>query len=420
MIRMILFFGMILFWTKSNGQQNPSIQENKIFKNTILSVQAYNSNNEESIPVIQLNNGEEIIIEFDELGRANSNYQYSIEHCTSDWKISPISKLDYSGGFTSDRISDYKLSFNTLTKYTHYKFNFPNTRIIPKIAGNYIVKVFESGKEKNPVFTQRIYITNNIATVNIDITPSEQVNKRNTHQKVNVNLSHNFPISNPNTDLKVVIMQNFNALTAKSFTQPTYIRNNSLIYNDMIMNDFPGGSEFRKFDIRSLRFKGINVQDIFRDSTNRVILVVDDANSRFRYTSQFDENGNFFIQNQDGRNPKIDADYVNVYFRLKTVKPEPNVRIYVIGRFNNYALTNQNELKYDLQSQSYFGNILLKQGLYDYKYLWVKDAQLADENPIEGNFYETENTYQVFFYYTKPGSRWEELISYSNVNTTKR
>ncbi len=420
MLRSILFLGLLLNTAVSVGQTNNSVQENRIYKKSIYTVLCYNSKQEQSFPILNLGSGEELILEFDELGKSNANYHYSIEHCTSDWKVSPISRLDYLEGFSSDRITDYKLSFNTIQPYTHYQIKLPNAQMRPKIAGNYILKVFENGKEKTPILTQRFYITNNLASVSIDVVPSDQVTNRNSHQKVNFTFTHPFPIANPNFDLRAIVMQNFDENTVKTNLKPIAIRNGSMVYNDMTLNDFSGGSEFRKFDTRTLRFKGINIQDIFRDTTNSVILGVDDVLSKFSYTSQFDENGNFFIKNQDGRNSKTDADYAHIFFRLKSQKINTPGKAYVVGRFNNYTLSPENELIYNDQQKAYLGNLFLKQGLYDYRYVWVTADKKADMSPFEGSFYETENTYQVFMYYKKPGARWEELIAYANTNTTKR
>ncbi|RZL02454.1 MAG: DUF5103 domain-containing protein, partial [Pedobacter sp.] len=382
-------------------------------------VECYNSKKEQSPPVIALN-GEQLIFSFDDLGPANQDYSYTIEHCTSDWKPSRINTLDYLKSFSEDRLIDYRISFNTIQKYTHYELKLPNDQIAPKIAGNYLLKVYEDGNMQKPVISQRIYITNNTVNVGTEIVPSSQVPDRQRNQKVNFTIFHSMPIANPYLDLKAVVMQNFDPLTSKLNTKPSFIRQGSLVYNDLTTNDFAGLSEYRKFDFRSLKFKGEGVSEIYRDSVNSVVLYRDQVNKTPRYTNQFDENGSFFIRNNDGRDNRTEADYASVFFSLNSMPPYPDGSLYVVGRFNNYSLNNENRLNYVEDRKTFFGSLLLKQGLYDYRYVWVGADGKVYPAEFEGSYFETENTYQVLVYYKRPGARWEELVGYTNVNSVKR
>ncbi|MNR06344.1 hypothetical protein D3C85_1224130 [compost metagenome] len=123
----------------------------------------------------------------------------------------------------------------------------------------------------------------------------------------------------------------------------------------------------------------------------------------------------------EGRDPNTDSDYANVQFSLNASPPGAGGDAYVVGRFNNYVLNEASKLSYEPSRRRFYKNIKLKQGLYDYKYVWLdKQSGKTDQSLFEGSFFETENTYQVFVYYRRPGSRWEELIGFVNVNTTKR
>jgi hypothetical protein len=216
-------------------------------------------------------------------------------------------------------------------------------------------------------------------------------------------------------------MQNGNPQTAILNTRPQFIKPGSLVYNELNSNDFPAGNEFRKFDIRSLRFKAENVQDIIRDTAVNVILFQDVNTNKARYSNLVDENGSFFIRNQDGRDDGTESDYANVAFTLNAVPPTTSGDAYVVGRFNDYQISEVSKLHFDSSRKRFYTNIKLKQGLYDYKYVWLnKETNKIDQLTFEGSFFETGNTYQVFAYYKRPGSRWEELIGYSDINTLKR
>lgn len=385
--------------------------ENTVYLSQIKTVQCSNSQKEQSVPLINLRSNDQLLISFDDLDGGTKNYSYTIEHCTSDWKPSGLSTIDYLNGFSTDRINDYSYSSNTLQKFTHYQLKLPNDQVSPKISGNYLLKVYLDDDLNKPVLSQRFYVLDNQAGVAINLVPSPQVALRNSHQKVNFTVSFTGTVQNPFTDVKTVVIQNSIPQTATSNSRPSGIRPGALVYNDPQQNDFPAGNEFRKFDIRSLRYKTERVQEILRDTTNEVILF-EDQPTNGKYANLVDENGKFFIRNQDERDPATESDYANVSFALDASQLSGKDEVYVVGGFNNYAANESSRMRYDATRKRYVKTLKLKQGLYDYKYFLKSDMGLLDQTALEGSFFEAENEYLVFVYYKRPGSRWEELIGY--------
>lgn len=418
-MRFSLFICFLLICAVVNANAQNEYQ-NKTFNEYIKTVECYNTSKEQSFPIINLKTAETLTLSFDDLRGGQKDYYYSIEHCTWDWKSSKLNVLDYLEGVPQDILFNYKYSFNTLVKFTNYQLTFPNDQMRVKIGGNYIMKIYEDNDPNKLVLTQRFYVLNSAVSVGVEVVPATAVADRNSKQKINFNIFHQMPIYNPYLEVKAVVMQNQIPQTAIVNAKPSFVKPNTLVYNDINANHFWGGNEFRKFDTRSFRYKAEHVADIYRDSTQNVILSIDLPNGNARYSNQFDENGNFFIRNTDGRNNATDSDYAYVLFTLAAAPPTPKGSLYVFGKFNNYALTADNKLTFESSRRRFYGNIKLKQGLYDFKYVWVDEQGKFDDTVFEGSFFETENSYQVLAYYRKAGSRYDDLAGYSNVNSIKR
>ena len=69
-------------------------------------------------------------------------------------------------------------------------------------------------------------------------------------------------------------------------------------------------------------------------------------------------------------------------------------------------------MEYNPDSKAYECTLLLKQGAYDYEYLWVPEGESKGQTKlIEGDWYETKNEYLILLYFKERGSRYDRLIS---------
>ena len=60
--------------------------------------------------------------------------------------------------------------------------------------------------------------------------------------------------------------------------------------------------------------------------------------------------------------------------------------------------------------------VLLKQGSYNYQYLFVPTgSSVGQTGPIEGNYYQTQNEYSIYVYYRPMGARYDRLIGVTTV-----
>src|ERR1700761_3660242 len=275
--------------------------ENNVYSPSIKSVQFYNVKKNPSFPIIKLNSDEQVELDFDDLRGGMHYFYYTIEHCDGDWNSSNLGSTEYLKGFNEDKILDYAYSSATFQKYTHYTVKLPNANISPKISGNYVLKVYEDDDPTKIILTRKFYVLNDKVSISATLVPSNDQNKRTTNQKINFQLNYgSLVVQNPSNDLRIWVMQNQRDETGQFNTQPQYIRGNQLIYEDLNTNDFPGRNEFRHIDTRTLRLKSENIASIIKDTANSVVLVTDQSRNQPNYITNYDNDGNFYILNNDG------------------------------------------------------------------------------------------------------------------------
>lgn len=409
----------VLFYLVLPVRAQEGVFADRVFSKSIRSVEFFNSAKEQSLPLMTLNSSETLSLRFDDLSQEPHSYAYTFEHCDMNWKSSGLSPIDYLDGFTEDRINDYTVSLNTLQGYMHYSLTLPGQNMKPKIDGNYVLKIYEEGYPEKIILTRRFYVLNPLVTLKPEVVTSTQIANRKSHQKINITVEHpQLAIPNPYTDVKLVLRQNGRPDTEQTLERPNQIRSGQLVYNDPRSLEFSGLNEFRKFDFRTLRLQSERVGQIYKDSVNTVQLLADQPYAASNYSHSFDENGNFFIRNQDGREPATDADYAYVTFTLETPRPQGTGDVYIVGKFNDYRLNEENKMIYDASRSRFYGSVYLKQGLYDYQYIWAdkNNPEKINHTLFEGSFFETKNKYQVFFYYRRPGSRWDQLLGFQEFN----
>lgn len=412
----LLIFTFITFQTFAQTPYN-----NNVYNPAIKSVEFYNTQKQGSFPVIALGSDEKVLLGFDDLRGGSRNYYYTIEHCDTRWNSSSLSTAEYLQSFQDDRMYDYSYSSGTFQKYTHYEIKLPNNNIAPKISGNYVLKVYEDGDQTKLVLTRRFYVLGKRVSIAADVVASPNTQSRQTNQKINFTIDYTgLPVQNPSADVRAFVMQNARTETGILNTQPTYVRGSALIYNDIAINDFPGRNEFRLFDTRTLKLNSQHIARIIKDTANNVILLADPVRNSPDYILLYDNNGKFFVLNQDGRDPRTDADYAHMYFSLAGSTPGSTGSPYIIGSFNDYRPDDQSKLTLG-DDGKYHASLFLKQGVYDYEYVWVDNkTKKADDVPLEGSHFETENDYQILVYYRPPAARWDELVGFRELNSVKK
>lgn len=327
-------------------------------------------------------------------------------------------------GFQEDQVVDYRTSFNTLKPYTHYKIGIPTENIRPTLSGNYLLLVYRDGDRSAPVLTRRFFVLQPLMSVNPIIRrPSRPDVMAIAHEiDFDVNLGEQ-QVYNPFDELKVVIRQNGRWDNQVGGLPPQFIRNNTITYDHNDRNIFTAGNEFRQIDLRNIRFRGQGVSKVeIGPESVQMWAEPEEGRAHLRYFSYQDLNGNYLIQSNEARNSDNEADYIDVTFSLLQPSPLRNARVYLFGQLTDWKLDSTTELTYHSALGAYQITLSLKQGYYDYSYVWVGNGSpLADDTWFEGSHQETECDYEVFVYHQPPVSpRYDRLVAYTRFNSMNR
>ena len=404
-----IFFLLLVFICNLNI----CAQRNEILDKNIASFQVVANNDWLSLPIITLNSNDFVNISFDDLTHEYHRYCYKIEHCEADWQTSSaLFESDYIDGFASgNTIDDVQQSTNTVQLYTHYNISFPNNKCRPKISGNYRVTIYDENDEKHVVCRAYFMIVEPSMGVHLNVTTNTDIDINGKHQQVEMAVDYgNNIVSNPQTQIKTVVMQNNRWDNAVVNARPQYIKANGLQWIHCKDFIFDGGNEYRKFETLDVTHTTMGLESINWDGHNYHAWIWTDE-PRPSYIYDKDANGAFLIRNSDNIDNDVNSDYIITHFRLKS--PQTADPIYINGFFTNDRFLPQYEMKWNEKNQQYEGELLLKQGYYSYQYLMMKPEGKLKPVPSEGNFCQTENTYQALVYFKSNSDRTDRLVGYT-------
>lgn len=369
---------------------------------------------EDQFPVLRL--GESMTLEFDDLTAKEQDYYYKIVYCDYDWTPSQLLKSQYLVGVDNQRIVEYRNSYTTLQPYSHYRLTIPNTNVQLKVSGNYVLKIYNSSGVLQ--FSRRFVVYQDLVSVTATVKRSRNFNFLNEKQVVQFAINTaEFPVINPQKEVKIAILQNHFWPTALYHIKPQFITGTELVYKYDQETSFYGGNEFLNFDTKDLRVPTVAVSTIALMDVYHHYLFPNQYRFDKPYTYFPDINGDFVIRTLQGDDVSREAEYSKVHFSLPYTPAIGLDKVYVVGRFNNYALLQENQMSFNPQSGMLELTLPIKQGFYNYKYVVKHQDGTVDFNYVSGNFHFTENNYLILVYYRNFGELYDSIIGIGSVNS---
>ncbi len=386
-----------------------------IFDPDFKSLRIHNADNALLPPIIYLGTeGSRVRLSFDELAESNRYLRYRLRHCDADWRPTlTLTESEYVNGFNLGEIYSYALSERTLVHYVHYDLELPNEEVQPLISGNYVVEVFDDNDPDEVLLQARFMVSEERAPLSAKISSSTDVDYNSRHQQLEVEANlESARVADPFNDLRLVIVRN-GSLT-HTLDKPQRIAPGKAIYAHQKPLIFPAGNEYRRFESTNVRYPGMGIEEYtLIEPYYHVKLLTDKPRAYSHHIYDEGQGGRFFPNLLFSDDPDIEADYLVTHFVLQMPRL-PKDDVYIEGDLTQRRRDSDSRMVYDESLEAYVKTLLLKQGLYNYQYVVVPE-EANEQNPIEGDYYETDNEYLLLLYQREPGSRFDRLIGTLNL-----
>ena len=370
--------------------------------------------------IIKLGSDDYIDISFDQLSHDYHRYQYILSHCDANWEQSNLSDFDFLDGFNNNYIEDAETSMNTMVPYTHYRFTLPNEYVRLTISGNYMIEIFDEDDMSKPVLKTYFRVAENQVSISASVSSDTDIDRNKSHQQVSFDINYKgYTIRNPQQEVKVHVLQNNRIDNMVSNVLPSYVSPNELRYTNNRSLIFPAGNEYRRFEIVSTKYAGMGVESLGYYAPYYHATLYPDHLRTLNYLYDSDQNGKYLVRYNDAVDSNTEADYFFVHFALDSDHLLTGGNVYLQGEFTYDLFNEQTQMKYNSDSYMYESVQLLKQGSYNYQYLYVPQGSTKGETgPTEGNYYQTENEYLILVYHKPFGERYDRLIGVKQITFT--
>lgn len=367
------------------------------------------------VPILTLGESDQLNVNFDLIDYDVHYLRYSIKHCNADWQPSQLIESEYVSGFNQSDITDYAQSEGTFTHYFNYNFTLPNEDMQILKSGNYLLSVYEQDNPENVLFQTRFYVCEHTVNVAVETTSRTDIDYNNAHQQVSFEVSYKpGAIKTPYEELTAIVTQNSRTDNAVQVNRPMMVGGNKVTYDHIPSLIFNAGNEYRRMETVNVNSLNMGVSKIeYFEPYYHATVATDMPRAKTQYLYDQTQYGRFTIRNAEATDSRTQADYIITHFTLAPDEILPKGKIHIQGEFTQGLPSSATLMHYEPESGSYTCDLMLKQGHYNYQYLFVPDGtETGQTSYIEGDKYQTINEYLVKVYDRPMGERYDHLVGY--------
>lgn len=380
----------------------------------VRTVQLYRTGDETSLPVIGLEAGQTLTLEFDVLESFGEPLSVYFYHADRTWRRDLL-PVEFLATFQNDDLLDYTPSIGTEVPYAHYAYEFPNRNIRFLRSGNYVVRVTEAGNERAVLFERPFFITEQSAEVEFAVQDALGTGAGGSFFQPVARIRPPSGLDSPIYDYTVCFSRNARFELTRCAEEPT------LFGASLFQFYLPEEAAFRpegplyELDLTLLQAGPQVVRVDYETSPYTVLLGPNYA----RFGSDLFEaplSGQPVIETvrDAGMEPDIRAQYVEAHFAFVPQDEQPVAGpVILTGSFNGWVIDPAYELSWNAETGRYEGRFLIKQGLYVYSY-YVDDP--AERERLRRTIQLGQpNLYTAFVYLYDPSYDTDRLLAVSNI-----
>lgn len=374
----------------------------------VRSIQLHRTGDESSLPIQTLNSNGTLTLSFDILdegtGGPLSVYFY---HADRTWTRDLVPS-EYLRSFLSDDIRRYDPSSATEIRYVHYTYDFPNANIDFLTSGNYIIRVAEQGYEDEPLFERAFFVSEDAAEIEIAFRSGFSLGGSILQPVIQLRPGSRLEDVQA-FDYAACFVRNGRVEQTRCAPEPSII--DLALMQFYLPRDQAFSTEEQLYELDLGRLQvGPQIANVdFSTSPYAAELDLDYA----RFGSEINRaslTGQPVIDEVyvDGGRAETEAEYVDVTFRyVPENEQQARGAVIVSGAFNNWQIDPENTLSWVPDAGRYEGTLLLKQGLYLYRY-YVDDPAARPET----NLSLQQNLYTALVYVFDPTRLTDRLVAF--------
>ena len=374
----------------------------------VRTVQLYRGSDERSLPVTSLRSGEPLTLEFDVMEQEGRPLTVHFYHADREWNRD-LSPNQYLESYRDDNLVEYRPSQGTTVPYVHYTYQFPNDDIRFRLSGNYVLRVSERGREDEVLFERAFFVTDEAGSLDLGsesiVTPGQRQPSVRPMARFN-------PPANLRGDpfgYTACFVRNGRLPDTRCEDRPLLSQQPRLAFELDRGRAFDPTTADYTVDLSNLR-AGPKIERTDRTVTPfRVLLEPDYARFSGRSLDAF-LNGQILVREvlPGYSNPERTAEYVRTTFAFVPPEERPLAGgVVVAGSFSGMSAERGTEMEWRPARARYEGEVLLKQGYYQYFYE-ASDPLL--QKTVRESQSRLQSTYTTFLYYEDTSVSTDRLL----------
>ena len=375
---------------------------------SVRTVQLYQGEDEQSLPVTSLTGGGGLTLEFDLLGAEGRPLSVYFQHADRTWRrdLSPGQTLE---SFQDDRLVDYRSSRGTKVPYVHYQYRFPNDDIRFRISGNYILRVTERGRRDSVLFEQPFFVTEEEGGLQVNAEGLPVPGQQQPTLRPRARFAPPSAIQGDPFGHAVCFVRNGRLADTRCQDRPLLVRQPNLEFELGRDRAYAPATAEYGLDLSTLRSTAQIARVERTPSPTRVFLDPDYA--RFTEGTRGPSlNGQTVVRGalSARADPGITGEYVETTFAFVPSGETPYSRpLMVAGSFSGMDPARGTRMNWNAQRGRYEGSVLLKQGRHQYFYS-TSDPSLSEE--VRRTQPRRASTYTAFVYYRDSQYNTDRLL----------